>query len=254
MWEAIVASIIANITLVANYESQKRQEKHNMELAQFEAAQNAQLQAEQNAYNAPAAQMQRYQDARLNPNLIYGQGTPGNQPSVIPYPSITPTDQSLDAGLFQAASLANTGRMTSSQVTANKASIGLKTAQTELSKLQAAVIARNPALNDAGYKAMIDGLIATASLKEAQARKEGTIADWQNAVSSEGFAKINREVQLLEQKYKLGEVDRDIKASILKSKDFQNDILEVQKNFMKDGDITPQHIVQFIQMLIMKAM
>lgn len=254
MWEAIVASIVANITLVANYESQKRQERHNMELAQFEAAQNAQLQAEQNAYNSPAAQMQRYQDARLNPNLIYGQGTPGNQPSVIPYPSITPTDMSLDAGLFQAAALANSGRSTSSQIKANSASVGLKTAQTELSKLQAAVIARNPALNDEGYKAMIDGLIASASLKEAQARKEGTLADWQQMQSSAGYEKIQKEIAVLDQKYKLSEVDKDVKAQILKSKEFQNDILEVQKNFMKEGDITPQHIVQFIQMLIMKAM
>lgn len=253
MWEAIVASIIANITLVANYESQKRQEAHNMELAQYEAAQNAKLQADQNAYNSPAAQMQRYQDARLNPNLIYGQGTPGNQPSVIPFPSITPTDMSLDPGLFQAASLANTGRMASSQMTAVKASVGLKTAQTELSKLQAAVIARNPALNDAGYKAMIDGLIATASLKEAQARKEGTIADWQQMESSAGYEKVQKEIALLTQKWELGQQDKEVKAQVLKSKEFQNDILEVQKNFMKDGDITPQHIVQFIQMLIMKA-
>lgn len=32
----------------------------------------------QNAYNAPAAQMQRFKDAGLNPNLIYGQGNAGN--------------------------------------------------------------------------------------------------------------------------------------------------------------------------------
>ena len=32
----------------------------------------------QNAYNTPAAQMQRYKDAGLNPNLIYGQGNSGN--------------------------------------------------------------------------------------------------------------------------------------------------------------------------------
>lgn len=32
----------------------------------------------QNEYNSPKSQMQRYQDAGLNPNLIYGQGTPGN--------------------------------------------------------------------------------------------------------------------------------------------------------------------------------
>lgn len=42
----------------------------------------------QNAYNSPAAQMQRFQDAGLNPNLVYGQGTPGNAAS-IPTPDVT---------------------------------------------------------------------------------------------------------------------------------------------------------------------
>lgn len=32
----------------------------------------------QNSYNTPQAQMQRFQDAGLNPNLIYGQGNAGN--------------------------------------------------------------------------------------------------------------------------------------------------------------------------------
>lgn len=32
----------------------------------------------QNEYNSPAAQMQRWQEAGLNPNLIYGQGNSGN--------------------------------------------------------------------------------------------------------------------------------------------------------------------------------
>lgn len=32
----------------------------------------------QNEYNTPAAQMQRFKDAGLNPNLVYSQGNPGN--------------------------------------------------------------------------------------------------------------------------------------------------------------------------------
>lgn len=32
----------------------------------------------QNQYNTPQAQMQRFQDAGLNPNLVYGQGSSGN--------------------------------------------------------------------------------------------------------------------------------------------------------------------------------
>lgn len=36
----------------------------------------------QNEYNSPAAQMQRFKDAGLNPHLIYGQGNPGNAGSI----------------------------------------------------------------------------------------------------------------------------------------------------------------------------
>lgn len=43
---------------------------------------NQKLIDEQNQYNSPASQMARYQAAGLNPNLIYGQGTPGNQAQV----------------------------------------------------------------------------------------------------------------------------------------------------------------------------
>lgn len=41
-------------------------------------AQNIKFWNMQNAYNTPAQQMQRFRDAGLNPNLIYGKGTPGN--------------------------------------------------------------------------------------------------------------------------------------------------------------------------------
>ena len=36
----------------------------------------------QNEYNTPANQMQRFREAGLNPNLIYGQGTSGNATNV----------------------------------------------------------------------------------------------------------------------------------------------------------------------------
>lgn len=38
----------------------------------------------QNAYNSPEAQMARFSKAGLNPNLIYGQGSPGNTASSSP--------------------------------------------------------------------------------------------------------------------------------------------------------------------------
>lgn len=41
-----------------------------------------------NAYNTPMAQMARYSQAGLNPNLVYTQGTPGNQPGAAQF--VTP--------------------------------------------------------------------------------------------------------------------------------------------------------------------
>lgn len=43
--------------------------------------QNVQMWEMMNQYNHPAQQMQRFREAGLNPNLIYGQGNPGNASS-----------------------------------------------------------------------------------------------------------------------------------------------------------------------------
>lgn len=55
--------------------------KGQMELAKYQNEYNYKMWQEQNAYNSPAAQMARYQEAGLNPMLIYGQGSPGNASS-----------------------------------------------------------------------------------------------------------------------------------------------------------------------------
>lgn len=48
---------------------------------QRENAHNEKMWHLNNAYNTPKAQMQRFKDAGLNPNLIYGKGTSGNSNS-----------------------------------------------------------------------------------------------------------------------------------------------------------------------------
>lgn len=55
----------------------------------------------QNAYNSPAAQMERFKQAGLNPNLIYGKGDSGSaspvqQSKVLPY---NPKDLNIGGGL-----------------------------------------------------------------------------------------------------------------------------------------------------------
>lgn len=64
----------------------------NMRLAEYQYSKDLEMWNRQNAYNTPAAQMQRYKDAGLNPHLIYSQGNPGNASSAPSYSA--PTIQS----------------------------------------------------------------------------------------------------------------------------------------------------------------
>lgn len=50
----------------------------NKKMSEYAYSKDLQMWNMQNQYNSPTAQMQRFKDAGLNPNLIYGQGSPGN--------------------------------------------------------------------------------------------------------------------------------------------------------------------------------
>lgn len=58
-----------------NVALQDRQFAFNREASETEYNRNLEQWNRENEYNTPAAQMQRYIDAGLNPNLIYGSGT-----------------------------------------------------------------------------------------------------------------------------------------------------------------------------------
>lgn len=65
--------------------------KANRSLAEYSYEQQKQMIREQNEYNSPKAQMERYQEAGLNPNLIYGDGSSmsGNQQGIAKYEAPT---------------------------------------------------------------------------------------------------------------------------------------------------------------------
>lgn len=68
----------------------ERQLKHSKELSAYEFDKNMEAWRIQNAYNAPSQQMQRFREAGLNPNLIYGKGTPGNATELPKYQAPRP--------------------------------------------------------------------------------------------------------------------------------------------------------------------
>lgn len=229
----------------------KRQYKYGKKIAEFQNQLNKEYLDYYNQYNTPKAQMARFQEAGLNPHLIYGQGSSGNQSSPQQAADIPVPDFGFMSGIIP---LINQTAMTRSQVNATDAKTDQAYAVTALKRLEKQVLERNPLLNDATWLAISDGILATAELKRGEQRLQGVELEFQQATVALRAAKIEREIELLEQRFELGTLDKSIKAEVLKSKDFQNAILEVQKKFLADAEIGPAQILQFFQLLLMKIL
>lgn len=68
------ASLLGNLfNLGGNKRNNQRQANYNLELYERQRADALADWERNNAYNSPAQQMQRFKEAGLNPNLIYGQ-------------------------------------------------------------------------------------------------------------------------------------------------------------------------------------
>lgn len=63
---------------------QQQANNANIQIARENRDWNEAMWNKQNAYNTPSAQMQRYVDAGLNPNLIYGSGASGGNAGSVP--------------------------------------------------------------------------------------------------------------------------------------------------------------------------
>lgn len=78
----------------------KAQQQHTIDMYERARRDNERQWHMQNEYNSPSSQMKRYQEAGLNPNLIYGSGGAAQNSS--PMPSVSggsysPTPPSIDA-------------------------------------------------------------------------------------------------------------------------------------------------------------
>lgn len=256
----VVPAIVGAVSLISSLVGQSRQKKENRKIAETQNLQNKEFIAAQNRYNAPAQQMARFQEAGLNPNLIYGQGNPGNQSSPQQAAEIRPVDYG-DMGASKAIALMNQTGLQQAQIQAQNANTRRTGILAELNQLQAEVLAKNPLLNETAYNAIITSFKATAESKVANAGMDTLNNEWHNMQGigkyggmKLGEVKLFQELQLLEQKFNLGTADQAIKAQVINSKEFQNAILEVQKKFMTDAELTPQHILQFLQLLLMKML
>lgn len=244
----------AGLNMLSNLFGAKTQQSNNMELAKYQYRKDREMLEYQNAYNSPMQQMARFKEAGLNPNLMYGQGNAGNMSSAPQFPNVQPGD-------FQSA-FANLGtqiqqmRLMGSQADLTEQKVRESGIKQQLMKSQDALLKANPYMRKEYVDMLVNNLSYATSIKESESILSNFQAKSYRAGSnySIGQEKIMKELELLDQKFQLNKSDQQIKAQILESKEFQNQLLEIQRNWMKDADITPQHIYQFIQMVLTKMM
>lgn len=82
--------------------------RHQKEMQEYQWSKDLEMWNLQNEYNTPSQQMQRFKDAGLNPNLIYGKGTAGNATQLPKFQAARPDytgRSSIAAGALNALSL-----------------------------------------------------------------------------------------------------------------------------------------------------
>ena len=77
MWPLLIAG-----SALAGYLGVRNTNRTNYQIAQDANKRDLKLWQLQNEYNKPLAQMERFKEAGLNPNLIYTQGNAGNASSI----------------------------------------------------------------------------------------------------------------------------------------------------------------------------
>lgn len=174
-----------------------------------------QLVNDANAYNTPGMQMQRFQNAGLNPYMMLGQVNAGNQTSVA---STSPVDYS--SGIQGVGNAANTliqAASANSQIEVNKATIAKTESETALNQIDAQTRAAENA-------ARINQLVKQGVLTQQQADNlsqqfDLTMLTWDELRKQPGLANLLSAEQIENLKAATGKI-----GSEKKGLDLQNGI------------------------------
>lgn len=219
--------------------------------------QNKKLQAEQREYDSPSAVMARYKAAGLNPHLIYGGGSASGG-GAFPF-SAQPTSNQVAApdasfpdvapSYMEAARTASSIELQRQKTSESIQSEALKNAQTRIAEM-------NPMLNKDVAAAVVSSMEAVATAKANEARAWWNLRERTSDGLYEryrlGDKKIEAEVEAMSQRLGLNTADLDLKNKVLESKEFENAMLEIQKKFLVDGDLSPDHIFKAVMLILSK--
>lgn len=167
-----------------------------------------QLVNDANAYNTPGMQMQRFQNAGLNPYMMLGQVNAGNQTSVA---STSPVDYSSGVqGIGNAANTLIQAASANSQIEVNKATIAKTESETALNQIDAQTRAAENA-------ARINQLVKQGVLTQQQANNlsqqfDLTQMTWDELIKQPGLANSLSAEQIENLKAAIGKINSEKKG------------------------------------------
>lgn len=167
-----------------------------------------QLVNDANAYNTPGMQMQRFQNAGLNPYMMLGQVNAGNQTSVA---TTSPTDYSSGVqGVGNAANTLIQAASANSQIEVNKATIAKTESETALNQIDAQT-------RSAENLARINHLVKQGVLTQQQADNlsqqfDLTKMTWDELLKQPGLANSFTAEQIENLKAAIGKINSEKKG------------------------------------------
>lgn len=198
------------------------------------------------AYASPAAQMQRFKDAGLNPNLIYGQGTPGNVSGTATQASGNISKLDVIAQILQGQIMQKEIDLKDAQIEQTKANTELLGSRSGSENVKTERMRQDYQYLEQRYPELMHKL-----------RRENEIGDAtkEKVIEKTNFDVVALQNQIANQLKALQLMDKDnlIRDEILKSKQFQNALLEIQAKFVKEGIAGPQQMWQALLMLLNNA-
>ena len=176
-----------------------------------------QLVNDANAYNTPGMQMQRFQNAGLNPYMMLGQVNAGNQTSVA---STTPTDYSSGVqGVGNAANTLIQAASANSQIGVNDANIIKTRSEAALNMIDAQTRA---AENIARINKLVqDGALSKQQAANLSQQFDLTQMNWDELIKQPGLANQFTAEQIENLKAAIGKINSEKKGI-----DLQNGITE----------------------------
>lgn len=264
----LIGGLLAGVGTAANVVNQiigpKRQYKYNKRAAedanrmnrenqQWLLEQQKGIQDEQRRYDSPQAQMARYKEAGLNPNLIYGSGSSAGGAFPIDAGNVPGVNiQSPDASMRGIGNDFISTAQALSTMELQAAKTQESAMKTQSMSLQNEIARTNPMLNPSVAQWVSSAMEEAARLKAQEARFMLHMNPDQDVSDTRYGRKITADIAAMEQRLGLNTADLAIRNRILESKEYENAVKEVQAKWMKDSEITPEHIRQGLMLLLSK--